>query len=244
MVDTLRLALNASDVRELTGWKDAMVEDYIQILADLTAIIDDLNQALLDIGTLFADYDNLNSDLAGVRSIVAQARAKVNRIDREVAALIQQEADMSQQIADATIAKIRSRVFSSVKDYKAWLPAKGTLLTIEGQGASNPLLTNDYNVASVTRTAPGIYEVTVSQETYFTRNVLSNSVFTHSNVIDPLTSSFNVEVVVTGATTFEIRVYEMVVVGASVQRGAYDLLAGDFVSVTALFSINDTLPPR
>jgi hypothetical protein len=244
MVDTLRLALNASDVRELTGWPDAMVEDYIQILADLTQIINDLNQALIDIGELFNDAANLNSDLQGVRSIVAQTRAKINRIDQRVAEVVATEADMAQQLADAAIAKVRSRVFSSVQDYKAWLPAKGVLLTIEGQGASNPLTTNDYNVLSATRTAPGVYEVTVSQETYFTRNVLANSVFTHSSVIDPLTSSYNVEVVVTGATTFEIRVFEMVVVGASVQRGAYDLLAGDVVSVTALFSINDTLPPR
>lgn len=244
MVETLRLALNASDVRDLTGWPDAMVEDYIQILSDLTQIIAELDQALIDIGDLFNNAANLNSDLQGVRSIVAQARAKINRLDRRVAAVVATEANQSQQIAEATLAKVRSRLFSAVKDYKDWLPAKGALLTIEGQGAGNPLLTNSYNIASVTRTGVGVYQVTVSQETYFTRNVLSNSVFSISHIIAPLTTSYDVNVVVTGATTFEIRVYVRAVVGAVVQRNAFDLLAGSFVSVTGLFSINESLPPR
>ena len=244
MVDTLRLALNANDVRDLTGWPDAMVEDYIQILSDLTQIINELNQALIDIGDLFNNSANLNSDLAGVRSIVAQARAKVNRIDREVIGMLATQSDMVQQLADATLAKVRSRLVSAVRDYKDWLPAKGVLLTIEGQGAGNPLTSNTYNVASVTRTGVGVYEVTVSQETYFTRNVLSNSVLTHSNVIAPLTTSYDVNVVVTSATTFEIRVYVRAVAGLVVQRLPFDLLAGSFVSITGLFSINDALPPR
>jgi hypothetical protein len=244
MVDTLRLALNATDVRDLTGWPDAMVEDYIQILSDLTQIINELNQALVDIGELFNDSANLNSDLQGVRSIVAQAMAKINRLDRAVADVVDTEANQAQQLADATLAKVRSRLFSAVRDYKDWLPAKSALLTIEGQGAGNPVLTNAYNVASVTRTGVGVYEVTVSQETYFTRNVLSNSVFSISNIIAPLTTSYDVNVVATGATTFEIRVYVRAVLGLVVQRNAFDLLAGSFVSVTGLFSINDALPPR
>jgi len=244
MVDTLRLALNATDVRDLTGWPDAMVEDYIQILSDLTQIIAELNQALVDIGDLFDDAANLNSDLSGVRSIVAQARAKVNRLDREVVGILATQSDMGQQLTDASLSKVRSRLVSAVRDYKDWLPAKGALLTIEGQGAGNPLLTNGYNVASVTRTGVGVYQVTVSQETYFTRNVLSNSVFSISHIIAPLTTSYDVNVVVTGATTCEVRAYVRAVVGAAVQRNAFDLLAGDFVSVTGLFSINDALPPR
>ena len=244
MLETLRLALSATEVRELTGWPDAMVEDYIQILSDLTQIINDLNQTLIDVDELFNDAANLNSDLQGVRSIVAQTRAKINRIDREVAAVVATEADMSQQQAEATLAKVRSRVFSAVKDYKAWLPAKGVLLTIEGQGAGNPLLTNPYNVASVTRTGVGVYQVTLSQETYFTRNVLTNSIITTSSIIAPLTTSYDMRTVITSATTFDIMVFQLAVVGALVARTPFDLLAGDFLSVNGAFSINDTLPPR
>lgn len=246
MVDTsLRLRLSAADLRSLMPqWPDALVNDYIEIFAELEQIINDLNRALIDIGTLFDDYGNLNSDLAGVRGLVAQLRAKVNRFGRTLEDLTARVPNLEQQAASAELAKIRARLTQSVRDYKAWLPAKGVLLRIEGAGASNPVVTNDYNVASVTRTAPGVYEVTVSQADYFTQNMLSNSVFAHSKIIDPLTSSFDVETVVTGADTFEIRVYEMVVVGASVQRGAYDLLAGDFIDCQALYSINSTLPPR
>lgn len=243
--DSLRLRLSASDLRKLVpDWPDALVNDYIEIFAELEQVINDLNQALIDIGTLFDDYDNLNSDVAGVRGLVAQLRAKVNRFGRMLEMLTTLVPDLQQQLASAELSKIRSRVVQSVRDYKAWLPAKGVLLRIEGAGGSNPLLTNDYNVSSVTRAAPGVYEVTVSQASYFTQNMLGNSVFAHSKIIAPLTSSFDIEAVVTGVDTFEIRVYEMVVVGASVQRGAYDLLAGDFVDCQALYSINSTLPPR
>lgn len=243
--DSLRLRLSATDLRALMpDWPDALINDYIEIFAELEQIILDLNQALADIGTLFADYENLNADLAGVRGLVALLRAKVNRFGRMLEMLTTQVPNLEQQVASAELAKIRARVVQSVRDYKAWLPAKGVLLRIEGAGAGNPVVTNDYNVSTVTRTAPGVYQVTVSQADYFTQNMLSNSVFAHSKIIAPLTSSFDVETVVTGASTFEIRVYEMVVVGAAVQRGAYDLLAGDFVDCQALYSINSTLPPR
>lgn len=242
---SLRLRLSAADLRSLVPeWPDALVNDYIEIFAELEQIINDLNQALIDIVTLFDDYANLNADLAGVRGLVAQLRAKVNRFGRTLEDLTARVPNLEQQAANAELAKIRARVVQSVRDYKAWLPAKGILLRIEGAGASNPVVTNDYNVSTVTRIAPGVYQVTVSQSDYFTQNMLSSSVFAHSKIIDPLTSSFDVETVVTGASTFEIRVYEMVVVGASVQRGAYDLQAGDFVDVQVLFSINSTLPPR
>lgn len=243
--DSLRLRLSASDLRALMPeWPDSLVNDYIEIFAELEDIISDLNQALTDIGTLFDDYENLNSDLAGVRGLVAQLRAKVNRFGRTLEMLTTQVPNLEQQVASAELAKIRARVVQSVRDYKAWLPAKGVMLRIEGAGAGNPTVTNDYNVSTVTRTAPGIYQVTVSQADYFTQNMLSNSVFAHSKIIDPLTSSFDVETVVTGADTFEIRVYEMIVMLTNVTRSAFDLQAGDFVDVQALFSINSTLPPR
>lgn len=246
MVDpvSFRLSLSATEVKELTGWPDAMVEDYIQILEDLTDIINDLNNNTSNITQLFTDYANINSDLSGVRTLAAKVRAKNNALSKEIKGFSSQIANLKQQQASSELAKVRARLVQSVRDYKSWLPAKTVLLRIEGAGAGNPTVTNDYNVASVTRTGAGIYEVTVSQPTYFTVNALANSVFAHSSIIDPLTSSYQVETVVTGTSTFEIRVYELTVSGAAVQRGAYDILAGDFVDVQALFSINDNLPPR
>lgn len=246
MVDTsLRLRLSAADLRSLMPeWPDALVNDYIEIFAELEQIINDLNQALTDIGTLFDDYGNLNSDLAGVRGLVAQLRAKVNRFGRTLEDLTARVPNLEQQAASAELAKIRARLTQSVRDYKAWLPAKGVLLTIEGQGAGNPILTNPYNVASVVRTGVGVYQVTISQETYFTRNVLTNSIITTSSIIAPLTTSYDMRTVVTGANTFEIRVYQLAVLGALVARNPFDLLAGDFLSVNGVFSINSTLPPR
>jgi hypothetical protein len=240
----LRLVLSASDLKALApDWPDALINDYIEIFAELESIITELNQAVIDINTLLGDYNNLNADLGGVRSIVSMVKAKVNRFGRMIEMFNGQISDLQQQ-AGIELGKIKSRLYQSTKDYKAWLPSKAALLTIEGNGAVNPTLTNSYNIASVTRTGAGVYQATLTQSTYFTQNILNQSVFALSKIIGPLAQSYDVDVVVTSATTFEIRVYRFSVVLTAVQRAAYDLLAGDFVSVQGLYSINSSLPPR
>ena len=240
----LRLVLSASDLKALApDWPDALINDYIEIFAELESIITELNQAVIDINTLLGDYNNLNADLGGVRSIVSMVKAKVNRFGRMIEMFNGQISDLQQQ-AGIELGKIKSRLYQSTKDYKAWLPSKAALLTIEGNGAVNPTLTNSYNIASVTRTGAGVYQATLTQSTYFTQNILNQSVFELSKIIGPLAQSYDVDVVVTSATTFEIRVYRFSVVLTAVQRAAYDLLAGDFVSVQGLYSINSSLPPR
>lgn len=241
----LRLVLSASDLKALVpDWPDALINDYIEIFAELEGIITELNQAVIDINTLLGDYNNLNADLGGVRSIVARIKAKVNRFGSMLEMFSQQIPDLQQEQAGIEVGKLKTRLYQSVKDYKAWLPSKAALLTIQGNGAANPTLTNSYNVASATRTGVGVYQVTVTQSTYFTQNLLAQTVFALSKIIAPLTQSYDVELVVTSATTFDIRVYKFAVVGAAVQRAAYDLVAGDFVSVQGLYSINASLPPR
>jgi len=241
----LRLVLSASDLKALApDWPDALINDYSEIFAELESIITELNQAVIDINTLLGDYNNLNADLGGVRSIVSMVKAKVNRFGRMIEMFNGQISDLQQQQAGIELGKIKSRLYQSTKDYKAWLPSKAALLTIEGNGAVNPTLTNSYNIASVTRTGAGVYQATLTQSTYFTQNILNQSVFALSKIIGPLAQSYDVDVVVTSATTFEIRVYRFSVVLTAVQRAAYDLLAGDFVSVQGLYSINSSLPPR
>lgn len=112
MVETLRLALNAADVRELTHWPDPMIEDYIQILSDLNQIINELNQALTDIVDLFADTANMNSDLQGVRAIVSQARAKINSLDRTVLDVAERADNLDQHGADlmGRVARLNAKI--------------------------------------------------------------------------------------------------------------------------------------
>ena len=40
---------------------------------------------------------------------------------------------------------------------------KGVTITLEGDGANDPIVTNDYNVTSVIRQSTGLYRVKVKQ---------------------------------------------------------------------------------
>lgn len=42
-----RLALNASEIQELTGWPDSMVQDYLNILEDLLSLTDVINSDVI-----------------------------------------------------------------------------------------------------------------------------------------------------------------------------------------------------
>lgn len=220
----------------MTGWPDEMVEDYIQILSDLVVFANEINQNTQDIQEAAAEIQNTNSDVAGARGLFAKNKAAINSLSKAIT-------DLVESVTGPSTAKLRSGLSKSIFDYRAWMPVKGCQFVIEGQGASNPLLTNAYNITSITRTGVGVYLATVTQETFFTRNVLNSCVFAETHKIASTANSYDVEISVTGATTFEARVYKSVVSGVAVQRSAYDLVAGDVVHVNGLFSINNTLPP-
>ena len=64
MADTRRLVLSAQEIKQITGWPDAMVEDYLNILEDFVALSD-------EIGTDTARIDALEVALAALTLVVS-----------------------------------------------------------------------------------------------------------------------------------------------------------------------------
>lgn len=42
-----RLLLNATEIQELTGWPDAMVQDYLNILQEILDLVNSLNELIV-----------------------------------------------------------------------------------------------------------------------------------------------------------------------------------------------------
>lgn len=93
-----RLILSATEIQDLTGWPDAMIEDYLNILRDLAATIAAINENAGDIANLGDDVDQLQIDVAALDIRVTALEARVDQLEIDVAALdvrvTQNEADI------------------------------------------------------------------------------------------------------------------------------------------------------
>jgi hypothetical protein len=57
----LRLILSAAEIKDLTGWPDSMVEDYLNILSDLidfATAINELQNAIVDTQFFMVETDD------------------------------------------------------------------------------------------------------------------------------------------------------------------------------------------
>lgn len=78
-----RLVLSAVEVREATGWKDSMVEDYLNILNDTVLLATNIDADQLSIATLNADIKNVEQQLFALESKVMKNAAQVNAAQKE-----------------------------------------------------------------------------------------------------------------------------------------------------------------
>lgn len=145
------------------------------------------------------------------------------------------------------IGKLKSMISKLRGEVLSFVPVKAMMLKFEGNGASNPTIDTQYNVASVTRSGVGVYAGTLTQGTFFGEDIFAESIFTSSFVIAPsLTSDmFIVSFVATGALTFDVSVLEVVQgAGNRLDFNPYDILAGDFISASLYLNLGDgSLPP-
>ena len=128
-----------------------------------------------------------------------------------------------------------------------YVPLKGLMLQMTGANLLDPTIVNSYNVTSLTRTGVGTYQITVTQNTFYGLDITTFFVPVFSWVIAPsVTSSlYSVEVVNTGAATFDISVYAIIQgAGTTLARSPYDLLGADSVALSFVLNAGDgSLPP-
>ena len=116
----LRLNLSAVEVKNLTGWPDAMVEDYINILSELIEFANAINDLIADSEAGASELAELGVGLSLVRSrlfalkdkhadhghegsansvALGKIRADINVMVRRCAEVLQSTAENALQIA-------------------------------------------------------------------------------------------------------------------------------------------------
>lgn len=209
------LSLTSQEVRSMTNWPEAMVEDY---LATLRSIV---------------------SYAESIISIAEFAQAEADRAAQVNADLLNQT-----QKRRAQLDKLARDVEQALINY---VPIKGLMLQMKGTGAADPNIVNSYNVASLTRTGTGTYQITVTQNTFYGLDMFNFFVPVFSWVIAPSATSalYSVDVQNTGAFTFNISVYAITQgAGTTLARTLYDLQTTDNVAISFVLNTGDgRLPP-
>jgi hypothetical protein len=125
---------------------------------------------------------------------------------------------------------------------------KGAMLSFGANGTSDPTMQVNFNINAIaTRVSAGLYEFDLVQLTFEGIDVLANSVLTLAWAIQPsaTSESFNV-VYVTTATPGKFRLQVNIIeqgTGNKLVITPYDLISGDRVDVSALFTVpGATLP--
>lgn len=136
---------------------------------------------------------------------------------------------------------------SSVSKLNELYNINGGLCVFSGNGASDPTVTTNRNIQSVTRQSAGVYRIVLSQPTMYGVGLLTDSaVLVSINVAAGANTDFYTHVAdVVDSSTVDIKILE-VTQGAGTRLAAtpYDLVdSSDVVSVSLQVSGSDTLPP-
>jgi hypothetical protein len=148
------------------------------------------------------------------------------------------------------IGKLKALITKLRHDLVGSVLLKGSALRMEGNGASDPILANTYNIASVIRQGVGVYRVQVKQVTFYGVNILDRGTPALSYIItgDPTTDlhSITFQPGSGAANEFDIEVLAVEQgPGNQLSVTPYDLLAGDFVYFSLEVNAGDgDLPPR
>lgn len=86
MVDNIRnirgLVLSANEVKQLTGWPDAMVEDYLNILDSLISLAESIDDSDTDTSDIEQSIASLNGSVSVNTALINQVLTSLNaRID-------------------------------------------------------------------------------------------------------------------------------------------------------------------
>jgi len=141
------------------------------------------------------------------------------------------------------IGKIKAMVTELRNDILNYMPIKGVMLKIGGNGiAANPSIIVAYNIASVVRTGIGVYRITLNQSTALGTSILSNGVSSIDFIIAPTVTSelYSAEIVNISTLIFDLITKEGVVGGGNkLEFNPYDIIPGDTVSIMSLISFGN-----
>lgn len=231
------LALSAYEVKSLTGWDDAMVEDYLTIirnLSDLSEIIDE-NEV-----NIFRNVDKLNQETPQLKRAVAKAMALTEKNRK-----LTKKNEQLSILAKSTALKATALANLSLNNTINYNAQKGLMIAFSGNDTFDPVLISSYNLSSLNKIGAGQYQAIVNQSEMFGQHVFDDSIHSITFNIEETSDSgaFVVKISKFTDTIFYINSYQVLQdVGDTLTLDPYDLQVGDRVSVSLDLTIGSRLP--
>jgi len=78
------LVLSAVELREATDWTDQVIEDYLNIIRNLSLLAESSDSTQAQIDTLVIFVNDINQFLSGVNSESNKNRVRLNNSDKRI----------------------------------------------------------------------------------------------------------------------------------------------------------------
>lgn len=216
------------------------VEDPVVLRRFLSRMLEQLDIATGNRGgdSLYSEQQALIESAESLSNQLAQAQSRLDQAIQSLSQVLNEDyEDVIGQLngLNNTLQQAQTDI-SALEEYTA---IKGFVVRFSVDALNALVYDTDYNINTSTssRTAAGVYQFNLSQNTYFGQDVLPNCSFTVATKI--AANAYVVEPEFTATTgQFELKVYELTISGTNViERQPYDLQVGDVIHVTGLFNL-------
>lgn len=231
------LVLSAYELKEINGWDDVMVEDYLTIIRNLSELAEIIDANAVEIIERLDSLEQLSPSLKRSlgRVLALSQKSKLNS----------EKAIQSNALNKRLSLKSNSKADLAISQMNNYVPQKGVMLAISGENTADPTIIDSYNVSTLVRNAVGEYRLTMEQSTMSGKDVFDDSIHSVNFYIvaSANTEVFNVKLEKSSAGVFDIDVFEVTQgVGGALALTAYDLKSTDRLSISMDLTIGSYLP--
>lgn len=224
--------LSAEQVRQLTGWPDALVLDYITTIQNLISVSENLDQANENIGSIDESIEGIDESIGGIDESIQGIDGSISSIQEALTALSnlinanKQETDNVSAFIQLTLNQVRALLQRLERQMVANATVNAAELHIEGAGTSDPTLTNPRNVSSISRNSAGNYRATLQSSVGVVTPVVNSII-----APDATSPIFNVNVQLVSPLNLDIIVTQ---IDNTFSSNPYDIVAGDTLDIILL----------
>ena len=217
--------LSAEQVRQLTGWPDALVLDYITTIQNLISVSENLDQANENIGSIDESIQGIDESIQGIDGSISSIQEALTALSNLINAN-KQEADNVSAFIQLTLNQVRALLQRLERQMVTNATVNAAELHIEGAGTSDPTLTNPRNVSSISRNSAGNYRAVLQSPVGVVTPVVNSII-----APDATSPIFNVNVQLVSSVNLDIIVTQ---IDNTFSSNPYDIVAGDTLDIILL----------
>lgn len=214
--------LSAENIKQLTDWPPELILDYL-------TIIENLNNVATSVDTTNSNVSDIDDAIGDIDGSIESIQTALTAINNELV-----ENDNLTNFIQLTMNQLRGLINQLSRRVDNLFPANGAELHAEGNDTSDPTLSGQYNVTSLTRISRGEYRAALTQS-------ISGQVVpvVNSTIAPDATSAiFNVNATLSNSTQLDISVTQIV---TDINANPYDLQTGDTLDIMLLNNIGGGL---